>query len=64
MIPLLVSFQTGMIFHVNMFQGQNKNFTLVDHVIYCVPVLSSKLIEKIFYVLNPYSCLKFLSNRN
>ena len=64
MIPLLVSFQTSMIFHVNMFQAQNKNFTLVDHVIYCVPVLSSKLIEIIFYVLNPYSCLKFLSNKN
>ena len=27
-----------------MFQTQNKDFTLISHVVYCVAVLSSKVI--------------------
>ena len=41
----LENFQTSVRFHVNMLQVKNKNFTLAGHAVYCVPELSSKMIE-------------------
>ena len=40
----MVTFQTSAKFYLKMFQAQNKNFALVPHFVYCVPVRSSKLI--------------------
>ena len=53
----MVTFQINVKFHVNMFQAQNKNFTLVGHVVYCVSVISSKLIEINVCVFNPELCM-------